>query len=56
MEIDQDVGAVAVDLPEGQPGVPGPEVEGLAELQPDPARVQATGLLGSQAVTETSIT
>lgn len=52
MEVDQDVGVVAVNLPEGQLGIPGPEVEGLAELQPDPAGVQAAGLFGSQTVTE----
>lgn len=51
MEIDQNVGEVAVNLPEGQPGISGPEAEGLAQLQPDPACVQAAGLLGSQAVT-----
>lgn len=48
MEVDENVGAVAVDLLEGEPRIPGPEVKGLTQLQPDPARVQAAGLLGSQ--------
>lgn len=50
MEVDQNVSVVAVDLAEGEPGIPGPEVEGLAQLQPDPAGVQAAGLFGSQAI------
>lgn len=53
MEVDQDVGVVAVDLLEGELRIPGPEIEGLAQLQPDPARVQAARLLGSQAVRKT---
>lgn len=56
MEVDQNVGAVAVNFPEGQLGIPGPKVEGLAQLQPDPACVQTTGLLGPQAATGRSIT
>jgi len=53
MEVDQDVGVVAVDLLEGEPRIPGPEIEGLAQLQPDPARVQTARLLGSQAARKT---
>lgn len=54
MEVNQDVGVVAVDLLESELGIPGPEVEGPAQLQPDSASVQAAGLLGSQATTRRS--
>lgn len=50
MKVNQDISAVAVNLLESESGIPGPEIEGLAQFQPDPACVKTTGLLGSQAV------
>lgn len=47
MEVDQDVGVVAVDLLKGELRISGPEVEGLAQFQSDPTCVQTAGLLGS---------
>lgn len=32
MKVNQDIGAVAVNLLEGEPGISGPEIESLAQL------------------------
>jgi len=53
MEVDQDVGVIAIDLLKGEPRIPGPEIEGLTQLQPDSALVQTFRLLGSQAARKT---
>lgn len=53
MEVDQDVGVVAVDLLKGEFRISGPKVESLAQFQSDPACVQTAGLFGSQTATET---
>lgn len=39
MEIDQNISVVAVDLLKGELRISGPEVEGLAQFQSDPACV-----------------
>lgn len=52
MKVDQDVGMVAVNLPEGELRISGPEVEGLAQFQSDPTCVQTVRLLGSQTETK----
>lgn len=53
MEVDQNVGAVVVNLLEGELRIPGPEIEGPTQFQPNPIRVQAARLLGSQAASKT---
>ena len=51
MKVNQNVRSVAVNFLKGEFGVSRPEIEGLAQLETNASRVEATWLLGSQAVT-----
>lgn len=52
MKVNQNIRPIAVNLLKSKLGVSRPEIEGSAQLETNAARVEATRLLGSQAVTK----